>query len=178
MEYWNEPKSRFVFERPTNNVEIYKFHDVYGDYDMFYFASCGASFDSIGEGRNLYELCFGLPEDLGGATDEEVSVLMMNIIEHSYREGVRFAPHILLPPVEFAPRCWKANSLLTDHPRWAQQYTIQSYDEQIEILQLIAINPQEFASAAREGLINLHRVLQSVDVSVLYNPNRDPTVQT
>lgn len=176
MEYWNEPKSRFVFERSDNDVEIYKFHDIYGEYDMFYFASYGASLDFVGSRRKLYEVCFGLPEGLGGATDEEVSILMMNIIEHSYREDVRFSPHEVLPPVSFAPNCWKANAFLLDHPRWAEDNSIESYNEQIEVIQLLVINKTEYKSVLDSGISNLHQRLQDVDLPTLYNPNRDPVL--
>lgn len=179
---WGEPTACHVFTREENEVEIYYFPDT-ATQPFCHFVTFGAAWGTRGGVQVRHELYFTINEDLEDAGDEnagcswdqEIAFLLMNIVEHSYREDVLFAAHRTIPPMSGALEGWANTAILIDHPVNVPFVRLRTEGDEIEIYQIFLIHETEYESIRNEGLPSFYKERDRLiveNVGMLFDPNR------
>ena len=154
IQEWGEPVSRFVFDREENEVEIFFFQDT-GPERLSRFLTFGVSMGTRSAARVPHEICMTLTDTLGGATEEEVALLLMNIAEYSYREDVSFRQSMIIP-VPFLPGDWGGTSVLISTAVSSSVTEVNAYGETTQIYEVILLKEPESLLLKSGGYDHAH----------------------
>ncbi|MCK8502402.1 suppressor of fused domain protein [Myxococcus fulvus] len=114
-----------------------------------------------------FEFLLVLPEDLGGATFEEVAGFLMDFVAHSRRDGVRVEPGRALPPSERVPKAWPTRALLVDEAVGEDEEFggLHLGRQHLELCWLVPLHEAEYAFIQKEGFDAFSELLEASDVS-------------
>jgi Suppressor of fused protein (SUFU) len=154
MRHWGMPEYRWISRREDHAIEVYSFPPR-KDGVVHRFATIGVSAENRGDGTPAnYELCMILPDELAGASADEVVSLMLDVAVHSYRKDVRCSVGATIPETPLMPAKWPPKALLFDELRGEPEELshISVGDRCIELLWLVPIYGDEQELIKREGI--------------------------
>lgn len=154
IRHWGMPEYRWISRHENHAIEVYSFPPR-KDEVVHRFATVGVS-GVNGEDGNpaTYEFCMILPDELCGASDEEVVHFMLDIAVHGYRKDVRCGVGATVPETELMPAKWIPKALLLDELRGEPEELshIQIGDQCIDLLWLVPIYGDEYELIKSKGL--------------------------
>lgn len=154
MRHWGMPEYRWISRREDHAIEVYSFPPR-KDEVVHRFATVGVSAVNREDGQPAnYELCMILPDELGGASAEEVVSLILDVAVHSYPKDVRCSVGATIPETQLMPAKWSPKALLFDELRGEPEELshIAVGDQCIELLWLIPIYRDEYELIHSEGI--------------------------
>ena len=173
MRYWGMPEYRWISRHESHAIEVYSFPP--GKDELVHrFATVGASAVNREDGKPAnYELCMILPDELGGASADEVVSLMLDVAVHSYRKDVRCSVGATISETPLMPAKWLPKALLFDALRGEPEELshISVGAQCIEVLWLVPIYGDEQELIASEGIDAFDLLDAQTDWSVV-DPRR------
>jgi hypothetical protein len=154
IKHWGMPEYRWVSRREDHVIEVYSFPPR-EDEVVHRFATVGVSAAKREDGNQAnYELCMVLPDELAGASVDEVVSFMLDVAVHSYRKDVRCSVGATIPETPLMPAQWPPKALLFDELRGEpEEFSDLSIGSQsIEVLWLIPIYRDERELIVNEGV--------------------------
>lgn len=154
MRHWGMPEYRWISRREDHTIEVYSFPPR-EDEVVHRFATVGVSAVNREDGKPAnYELCMVLPDELGGASADEVASFMLDVAVHSYRKDVRCSVGATIPETPLMPAKWRPKALLFDELRGEPEELshISVGNQSIELLWLIPIHGDEYELIHSEGI--------------------------
>lgn len=179
MRYWRMPEYRWISRREDHVIEVYSFPSR-KDEVVHRFATVGvSSVNREDEQAANYELCMILPNGLGGASDDQVVSLMLDVAVHSYRKDVRSRVGATVPETPLMPASWPPKALLFyelgSEPEELSHISVG--EQSIELLWLVPIYGNEYELIHREG-IEAFDLLDTQSVWSVADPRRPSFVST
>jgi hypothetical protein len=151
---WGIPSQRVISHRGSDVVEIYTFPGSSGQH-VNRFATVGVSSIRRESGTlAAWELYIVVPKDNGGASVEEVTNLLLDVMAYSLRQDVRFAAGETIPESPLLPRSWKPRALLLDEPR-GESETLANFHvglQHVKLVWLVPIYSEERALIGQRGI--------------------------
>ena len=178
MHHWGMPEYRWISRRESHTIEVYSF-PLRQDEVVHRFATVGVSAVNREDGKPAnYELCMILPNDLGGASADEVVSLILDVAVHSYRKDVRCSVGATISETPLMPAKWNPKALLFDELRGEPEELshVLVGAQSVEVLWLVPIYGDEQELIASEGIDAFDRLDAQTDWSVA-DPRRPSFVQ-
>lgn len=172
---WGMPSKRTVARREREIVEVYSF-PASATSRVNHYATVGVS-ASVREGRQGalagWELCIVTPPDNGGASEDRVTSLLLDVMSYSLRSDTRIAAGQTIPPSLLLPSEWSARALLIDEPRGEPEWLAHAHVgvQHVSLLWLVPIHSDEQSLILEQG-IEAFDEAESLSEWSLVDPNR------
>ncbi len=116
MKYWGQPMERVVSVREVDGavIEVYRFSLING---TVRFATIGLFFQTLRQESAGVEYFFVLPDDMGGASADEVFNYILDLSAHSEVNFKSFGELSVIDESALCPLCWCAKGVFFDEPR-------------------------------------------------------------
>ena len=154
LRHWGMPEYRWITRREDHAIEVYSFPPR-NEEVVHRFATVGVSAVNRENGEPAnYELCMILPDELGGASAEEVVSVILDVAVHSYREDVRGEVGATIPETPLMPANWQPKALLFDELRGEPEELshVSVGDQCIEVLWLVPIYADDRELIKNDGI--------------------------
>lgn len=168
---WGPPRVRVKSVREDDDVAVYVFG---GKSDFQRFATVGVSALRRDDGSSAdWELLAVLPSSLAGASVEEVTNFILDLMAYSLRADVRIAPGETIPPSPLMPVSWVPRAILLDEPRGEAEELVhfQIGSQLVHLIWAIPIYKQELELIVQSGLEAFDQLQRLAEWS-LVDPDR------
>ena len=174
---WGFPVTWEPCRLATGCVEIYSFEPVQPQ-RVARVATVGVSSLVRADGKRLpYELMLALPHDLAGASVDDITVMLMNIVSAHFSGNFELTVDALANVSAFTPTTWSTTHIWIQEPL-AEPETLTPWNingQEVELLWLIPLFSSEATYICKNGTEAFDSIWYSHG-SILSNPLRQPLV--
>jgi len=174
MRAWGMPLYRTVTKRGDETVEAY-FFPAKGDSVINRYATVGLSNCVRVDGRKVdQELFMATPYDNAGATADEVTSYLFDIMAFSLGEDIAFEVGCVFGESRLAPAAWTARAILIDEPRAEPEFLTEMHvgSQCVRLLWVVQIHKDELALILKSGIDMFDEFAQAAEWSIV-DPQRD-----
>jgi len=151
---WGLPDERVTSRRGSESVDVYSFPPQKGGL-LHRFATVGVSGLERDDGVTAaWEFVVILPAALAGASRNDVTSFILDVMAYSLRSDVRIARGKTVPATPQMPHAWSPKALLMDEPRGEPEAldTFHVGIQHVELLWLVPIYEEEERLIGEKGL--------------------------
>lgn len=165
---WGMPEFSRTMSKEAEQVTAYSFPQE----ALTRFATVGASGLKKDQASADFELFMVLPNDLAGATFDEVTSMLFDVVAYGVRPDVRMVPGYAVPPSPLVPKSWNTRALLIDEPVGEPEdlATMHIGPKHIDLLWVVPIYKSEYHYIQQQGVERFYELADGSEWSLV-----DPT---